>query len=128
LPLHHRSCESGLRPPTQPNIPPASASQAGDPVAIPQGAVFQDAFLGGVIDVDQAKALGIAFSPLEIVHQRPGEIAVQGYACLNSIGGMSNVAFHEGDTLWVVHLASPNIIYAGTSGGGIFIITRENDP
>jgi hypothetical protein len=39
-----------------------------NPIAIPVGAVLHDPFQRGVIDVEQAEALGKTFCPLKIVH------------------------------------------------------------
>src|SRR5262245_48003943 len=45
-------------------------------VAIPRPALLQAALLGGEVDVHQAEAPGVTLGPFEVVHQGPGEIAV----------------------------------------------------
>ncbi len=46
-----------------------------DEALIPEGAVFENAALRGVIDIDDTETLAIAFSPLKVVEQRPDEVA-----------------------------------------------------
>src|SRR5690349_6512583 len=45
-------------------------------IAIPVTAVFQNASLRGVINVDHTESLGISLAPLKIIHERPDEIAL----------------------------------------------------
>src|SRR6266545_7084630 len=52
-----------------------------DHLRVPQRAVLGGAPLGGEVDVDQAEPLRVSPGPLEVVHQRPGEVAAQGHAC-----------------------------------------------
>src|SRR4051812_16240075 len=49
---------------------PASLDHGG----VPPGAALGDARLRPVVDVHEAEPLGVAPAPLEVVHQRPGEI------------------------------------------------------
>src|SRR6266540_1678572 len=51
-----------------------------DHLRVPQRAVLGGALLGGEVDVDEAEPLRVSPGPLEVVHQRPGEIAAQGHA------------------------------------------------
>ena len=66
-PLHWRD-ESGL----------------GD-IAVPQGAVFGRTLEGIVVDPDQPKALRVAECPLEVVHERPGKVALDVGTLLNGV-------------------------------------------
>src|SRR5207253_2287719 len=77
---------------------------AGD-AGVPAGALFEDASLGEVVDIDQAEALRVAVCPLEVVHQRPDEVAAQIDACLYRGMGGSEVCIQERDPLRVVDLA-----------------------
>src|SRR5579884_4498928 len=52
----------------------------GDKVAVPATAIFEDTALRGIVDVDQAEAFAVAVRPLEVIHQRPDEVACQGDA------------------------------------------------
>ena len=62
--------------------PPAGRSL--DHAMIPARALFGDALLRLIVHIDDAKAPRIAKGPLEIVHQRPDEIAAQLDAILDS--------------------------------------------
>src|SRR5690349_8681395 len=57
-----------------------SQPTSGDHVRVPPGAVLRGAALGVVVDVHQAEPLGVAEGPLEVVEQRPGEVALQRHA------------------------------------------------
>src|SRR5438094_3489145 len=46
---------------------------------VPATAVFHNTTLCGVVDVDDAEALAVAFSPLEVIQQRPNEVALHWY-------------------------------------------------
>src|SRR6476646_5162285 len=48
-----------------------------DDLGVPERAVLQQASLGLVVDVHEPEALAVAPGPLEVVHQRPGEVALQ---------------------------------------------------
>src|SRR5262245_28937570 len=45
--------------------------------AVEQCAILQPAALGRIIHMNDPKALVVALGPLEVIHQRPGEIAGQ---------------------------------------------------
>ncbi len=46
-----------------------------DHALIPVSTIFGDARLRLIIDIDDPEALAVAISPLEVVHQRPHEVA-----------------------------------------------------
>src|SRR3954466_9194750 len=54
----------------------AQASTPDGP-GIPESALFGNSELGLIIDVDQAESLTVPPRPVEVVHQRPGEIALE---------------------------------------------------
>src|SRR4029453_8343608 len=86
------TCE-GLGPTDQAVTP----GQCGEPV----GAFLGDPSLGGVVDVYEPESLGEAPGPLEVVHQRPDEVAAQCAAvCDGSVGG-SEMAVQVFDALGV---------------------------
>src|SRR5258708_4472655 len=51
---------------------------------IPITALFHHAALGGIIDIDDTEAFIVAFSPLEIIYQRPHKVSAQGNPLLDS--------------------------------------------
>src|SRR5258708_5485632 len=51
-----------------------------DKGGIPATTLFHNAALCGVVNVDDAEALAVAFRPLEVIQQRPDEITSQGYS------------------------------------------------
>ena len=53
-----------------------------DPEFIPVGRAFGNAPLGLAVHIHDAMAGGIAQSPFVVIHQRPQEIADNGYAVL----------------------------------------------
>src|SRR5689334_5820221 len=68
-----------------PCLPPISAIDAIslDRRAIVARAVLRRALLSRVVDIHDPKALAVAKGPLEVIHQRPGEIASQRRALTN---------------------------------------------
>src|SRR6266516_6095378 len=78
---------------------------AGDHLPIPVGAVLQHALLGGVVNVDQAEALGVALFPLEVVQQRPDEVAAQVHPGGDGALRRAEVAIQEADAVGIVDLA-----------------------
>src|SRR6185312_13330167 len=54
---------------------PCPVPVAADDVGVPVAGALDGAGLGGVVDVDEAEALGVAVRPLEVVQQGPGEVA-----------------------------------------------------
>src|SRR5689334_12980709 len=58
-------------------------------VGIPAGRRLRDAAMGWIIDIYQSKALAVTRSPLEIVQQRPDEIAAHvGAGCDRALHGL----------------------------------------
>ena len=55
---------------------PSSALRLDD-VGVPTGARLRRADLGGEVDVHDAEAVGVALGPLEVVEERPHEVAAQ---------------------------------------------------
>src|SRR6266513_1355347 len=54
---------------------PAARPLGRDEVAVPVEAPLRDALERGVVDVDDAEAFPVAPAPLEVVEQRPDEVA-----------------------------------------------------
>src|SRR6185369_13494704 len=52
-----------------------SGAQGLDRVAVPVRGLLRGALLRVVVDADDAEALVVAVRPLEVVHQRPREVA-----------------------------------------------------
>src|SRR6185312_6313733 len=52
------------------------SGHASQEIAIPVTAVFDNAALSGIVDIDQAESLGVSLAPLKVIHKRPGEIAL----------------------------------------------------
>ncbi len=50
-----------------------------DKGGIPATTIFDNAALCGVVNVDDAEALAVAFRPLEVIQQRPDEVTPQRY-------------------------------------------------
>src|SRR5690606_14671284 len=79
-------------------VPSASSRDAGFPaaggdrVAVPVRAVLPGALTGGVVDVDEAEALGVAVGPFEVVQQRPREVPAD-------VGARLDGPFHGGDVV-----------------------------
>ena len=69
------------------------------------GARFGNAALRGVIYIDQAKALRVSVSPLEIVHQRPDEIAAHVVAALDPVQHRIEIAAEIVDAIPVIDRA-----------------------
>src|SRR5579884_1785153 len=71
---------------------------------IPAGAIFENAALSGIINVDEAEAFGVAFSPLEVIQQRPDEIACQRCSFQNGFSCLPDIFLQEIDAPGIVHL------------------------
>src|SRR5258706_8878321 len=52
-------------------------AMVGDHVGVPVGARLAGAHQRVVVDVDETETLAVPPGPLEVVHQRPGEVAAQ---------------------------------------------------
>ncbi len=76
-----------------------------DEVAVPVGAVLGDASLGRVVDVDDAEPHRVAPRPLEVVEERPREVAAHVGAGGHRVGHAAGVAGEVVHPLGVVHLA-----------------------
>src|SRR3954469_17650822 len=46
-------------------------------LGVPAAAVLHPPLLRGVVDVDDAEPLAVAVGPLEVVHERPDEVALE---------------------------------------------------
>src|SRR4030095_6269593 len=62
---------------------PPRVARAREEVTVPGAAALDRAPLGRVVDVDDAEALGVAAAPLEVVQQRPREVAADVDAVLD---------------------------------------------
>src|SRR5690606_28427506 len=69
---------------------------------VPAGAGLGDAGAGRVVDVDRAEPLAVAVGPLEVVQQRPQEVAAHVGAVLDGPVDGGQVAAHVGDPGGVV--------------------------
>src|SRR5262245_36304555 len=92
---------------------------AGKPVlrgeaGVPLSRVLDRSLLGLVVDVDQAKALGEAEAPLEVVEDRPDEVAAHRGAVGEGLVGRGDVAGEVADADGVAHAA----VGAGRVGPG----------
>src|SRR6266542_4221485 len=76
-----------------------------DHVAVPARAVLEDPALGREVDVHQTEAPGVALVPLEVVEQRPDEVAAQVDALLQRLMGGAEMPLEETDAVGVVHVA-----------------------
>src|SRR5579875_490004 len=72
-------------------------------LSVPVTAVFDDAALSRIVNVDQAKTLAIALSPLKIIHERPDEVTLDGRALANNFTDRLNMRLEVVYTLRVVN-------------------------
>src|SRR6185369_3111042 len=72
-------------------------------VPIPQRALLGDALLGGVVDPHNAEPLLVAVRPLEVVHQRPGEVSADVRTDLPGGGDRGDVRREVFGTVVVTH-------------------------
>ncbi len=68
---------------------------------IPVATFLDHAALGGIVDIDNAKAFGVALAPLKIVHQRPDKVAAQGCTLFNGLSASRNIRAQIGDALGI---------------------------
>ena len=61
--------------------------------SIPFARIFDDALLGFILYPDKTEAFGVAVRPLEIVQQRPDEVAAHIHAILHGQAGLDEVVF-----------------------------------
>src|SRR3954465_4340818 len=76
-----------------------SGAQGPDRVAVPQRRPLRGALLGVVVDADKAYALVVAVRPLEVVHQRPREVAADVGALLAGQRDGADVRVEVGDAV-----------------------------
>src|SRR5262245_3794748 len=79
----------------------ALVALGGDEVVVPGERGLGGAVLGGEVDVDEAEALVEALRPLEVVHQRPDEVAAHVHAGLHRLVHRPDVAVQVADPLLV---------------------------
>src|SRR5690348_6648531 len=77
----------------------------GDEARVPLAAVFDDPPLRGEIYVYQAEALAIALRPLEVIEERPDEIAHHRRPMLHSIADRAQMLAQEAHALGIAHAA-----------------------
>src|SRR5690606_7667659 len=73
-----------------------------DAFGIPESAVFGNSPLGLVVHVDQTEPFSVTPGPLEVVQQRPGEVALQRDARLDGGVAGTQVGVDEGHPVPVV--------------------------
>src|SRR5580765_557610 len=76
-----------------------------DDVAVPLARILDRARLRLVVDVDQAEAVLVALGPLEVVEDRPVEVALDRDAGRDRRRQLAQVARHEVDAIGIVHAA-----------------------
>src|SRR5258707_2835251 len=89
---------------------------AADEAGVPVGAFFENAALGWIVNVDNAKAFAIAVGPLEVVHERPGEVALNRRAALDGAADGANVVTRIGYAQGVAYQATFAIPFIGEGG------------
>ncbi|MNJ71560.1 hypothetical protein D3C77_681140 [compost metagenome] len=88
---------------------------------VPVIALFRRAYLRSVIDMDQAEAARVSKRPLEIVHQRPGEIAFQIHAGFDRPAQLGNMALQKFDAADIVNFSIHHfVIVAGAVLGNVY--------
>jgi len=76
----------------------------GDDAGVLQAGVLDGASLGVVVDVDDAEPLVVAVGLLEVVEERPREVAAHVGARVDRLGDRAEVAPEVLDPLRVVHV------------------------
>src|SRR5215510_2151909 len=69
----------------------------GDEVPVPREAVLRHPLEGVEVDVDDSEAAGVAERPLEVVEERPEEVAAHGHARRDSRSDCVEMALEVGD-------------------------------
>src|SRR6266851_3085704 len=87
-----------------------------DEARVPPGAFFEDAALSRVVDVDNAEAFAIAVGPLEVIHERPGKVALNRRAALDSAANGANVVTRIGYAQRVAYQVTVAIPFIGEGG------------
>src|SRR5690349_7982610 len=90
-----------------------------DKRGIPATTIFDDAALGWIIDVDEAKALAISLCPLEVIQERPDKIAFHGHTLTYYLGNGLYMRTQVVDALLIMNgaIAIPVISKGGTTFG-----------
>src|SRR3954453_11221780 len=101
-----------------------TCSQPWSAVSVLLGQVFEvqraglrDAFLGFVVDSDDAEAFGVAVGPFEVVHQGPGEVAADVCALGDGVGDRGEMGGEVGRAVDVVDV--PGLVGVVVEGGAV---------
>src|SRR5919201_5106482 len=84
-------------------LPPGTLLR--DEVAVPVEAPLRHPLERRIVDVDESKALPVAPCPLEVVHQRPDEVALDRDTRLDSAADRRDVPFEVVTALRIAHAA-----------------------
>src|SRR5687767_14393746 len=76
-----------------------------DEVGVPPATRLHPALLGPVVDVDDAEPLAVSVRPLEVVQQRPHEVATQRHPLGDGPATALDVAGQVGGAVLVVDVA-----------------------
>src|SRR6266852_663881 len=91
----------------------------GNKGGIPAATVFDDAALGGIINVDQAEAFAVALGPLKVVQERPDDISLDRHTLAYNLGNSLNVLPQIFYALLVVYVpASVQVVIEGSATFG----------
>src|SRR6266511_1400099 len=85
----------------------------GDHAPVPGRAVFGNARLRGIVDIDNAEALAVSVGPLEVIHQRPEEVAAYWGAIRDRLAHCADVTVQVGDPPRVVDPAANHLVVEG---------------
>src|ERR1022692_407771 len=86
----------------------ASGSLRGDQIPVPAERGLRRALPGAEVDVHEAESLVVALGPLEVVHQRPGQVAAYVDAGRDGLVQCPEVA---------VQVPDPRLVIDGPVGG-----------
>ena len=81
----------------------------------PESAGFEGARLGGIVDVVDAEALGVARCPFEVIEQRPEKVAAHIGALIDGVGDRTDVRFDVGAPLIIDDCALDEDVAVGRS-------------
>src|SRR5918992_335951 len=76
-----------------------------DDFGVPAGALLRDALLGLVVDVEDSESLRVAEGPLEVVEERPEEVAAHADARLDGVVERDEMLTEIPNSLEVSHHA-----------------------
>src|SRR4030088_3152033 len=107
-------------------------SVAADHVAVPGRAVLRGALLRVVVDVDQAEPLVVSVAPLEVVQERPGEVAAQVDTGGQGGVGSPQVSVEVRDPFDVAYPALDRCVHIGRTilghhDGSVRMVGRDPD-